>query len=197
LADAVIESAVALAFSQLLLAPEPLRLLRRAESTVLSSLAQGLELTADGIEHDDRHLAEQALADLRTLRDGLASLNTSRKASERIVRHSLTWRERAPLLVAERERADQLDLLAGSCLMLTRTGMAAEGASRGPLAVTVRSLAEAVGDLARDPGQVTRQVPRLAPPIWRSGWWSTTGACQRKLRSRPHVPRSGWSPLTS
>ena len=44
--DAIIGAGVALAFSQLLFPPEPLRLLRRAETTVLSSLAAGLQTTA-------------------------------------------------------------------------------------------------------------------------------------------------------
>jgi uncharacterized membrane protein YgaE (UPF0421/DUF939 family) len=47
LVDALIGVGVGLVFSQLLFVPEPLRLLRRAESAVLSGLADGLNLTAD------------------------------------------------------------------------------------------------------------------------------------------------------
>ncbi len=158
LVDAAIGAGVALVFSQLLFVPEPLRQLRRAESVILSELASGLKLVADALDQDDRDLAEQALSNLRALRDDLASLHLTRKASDRIVRHSITWRRRAAPVVAERERADQLDLLAGSCLVLTRTAMAVPDAARRPLAETVQQLADAISDLARDPGdRVVRQ----------------------------------------
>ena len=126
LVDAVIGAAVALVFSQLLFAPEPLRLLRRVEAVVLSQLAEGLRLTGDAVKHADPQRAEEATARLRDLREDLTQLDTTRKASDRIIRHAPTWRRRAGLVVAERERADQLDLLAGSCLMLTRTAMAVD-----------------------------------------------------------------------
>ena len=158
LVDAVIGSLVALAFSQLLFTPEPLRLLRRTESAVLSKLADGLGLTAHAIENNSRRSAQHALGELRHVRDDLADMDTARKASGRIVRHSITWRRRAVPLVAEQERADQLDLLAGSCLMLTRTAMAVPDAARGPLAATLRRLAGTMSDLSADPGgQAVRQ----------------------------------------
>jgi uncharacterized membrane protein YgaE (UPF0421/DUF939 family) len=150
--DAIIGAAVALAFSQLLFPPEPLRLLRRAETTVLSRLAAGLQATADALEHGDQQRAMAATAKMRDLRDDLTALSSSRNASDRIIRHAFAWRRRAHLVVAERERADHLDLLVGSCLMLTRTATAVSGASRAPLAVTVRRLATAMEDLADDPG---------------------------------------------
>jgi uncharacterized membrane protein YgaE (UPF0421/DUF939 family) len=152
LVDAIVGSAVALLFSQLLFVPEPLRLLRRAETSVLSSLADGLRLTANAMERGDRQNAERAVSDLRDLRDRLATLNTTRTASHQIVRHSLTWRRRAGLVVAERERADQLDLLAGSCLMLARTATDVKGEPRRQLTTTVRRLAAVIDDLAEDPG---------------------------------------------
>jgi hypothetical protein len=149
--DAVIGAAVALVFSQLLFSPEPLRLLRRAEGRVLSGLAGGLRTTGDAVEADQRQLAEAAIARLRELRDDLAELSTIRKASTRIVRHGLAWRRRAGLVVAERERADRLDLLAGSCLVLARLATAVDGPHRARLAATVRELAAAMDDLAKSP----------------------------------------------
>ena len=158
LLDAVIGTSVALAFSQLLFTPEPLRLLRRAEATVLSSLARGLRMTAVALKHHDPQQAEAALAHFRALRDDLAALSTTRKASARIVRRGLPWRRRSGLVVAERERAGQLDLLASSCLMLARTATAVNGPPRDQLAVTIRQLAAAIDDLAEDPGsRATRQ----------------------------------------
>jgi uncharacterized membrane protein YgaE (UPF0421/DUF939 family) len=73
LVDALIGVGVALVFSQLLFVPEPLPLLRRAEGAVLSSLADGLWLTADALEHKNHHLADQATGQLRALRDNLVT----------------------------------------------------------------------------------------------------------------------------
>jgi hypothetical protein len=61
LVDALIGVGVGLVFSQLLFVPEPLRLLRRAESAVLSGLADGLSLTADAVQHKNHQLADQAI----------------------------------------------------------------------------------------------------------------------------------------
>jgi uncharacterized membrane protein YgaE (UPF0421/DUF939 family) len=58
LVDALIGVGVALVFSQLLFVPEPQRLLRRAESAVLSSLADSLWLTADVLEHKNHHQSQ-------------------------------------------------------------------------------------------------------------------------------------------
>jgi uncharacterized membrane protein YgaE (UPF0421/DUF939 family) len=152
LVDAAIGGVVALTFSQLLFPAEPLRLLRRAQATVLSNLADGLRLAGDAMEHGDRQRAMDATTKLRNLRDDLTELETTRTASARIIRHAFTWRRRAGPVVAERERANHLDLLVGSCLMLTRTATAVEGPLRAPLAAMVRQLAAGMNDLAVDPG---------------------------------------------
>lgn len=158
LLDAVIGSAVTLLFSQLLFAPEPLRVLRRAESVVLAELAASLDLIHRALERDELDSSAEALDRLRRLRDRLTDLSTVRRASGRVVRHSLIWRRRGPLVVGGRERADQLDLLAGSCLLLARTAMAVPPAGRGHLTALVRPLANSLHDLADDPGdQATRQ----------------------------------------
>jgi hypothetical protein len=52
----------------------------------------------------------------------------------------------------ERENADHLDLLGGSCLMLTHTVLAMNAPDRRRLALSVRELAGAVADLAKKPG---------------------------------------------
>jgi hypothetical protein len=60
--------------------------------------------------------------------------------------------------VREREDAGHLDLLGGSCLMLTRTMLSMNGPDRRRLAPSVRELAGAVADLANKPGdRPTRQ----------------------------------------
>jgi uncharacterized membrane protein YgaE (UPF0421/DUF939 family) len=151
LIEAFIGGGVALVFSQLLFTPEPLRLLRRAETGVLTAMSDGLRLTAEALERGESVPAEQALTRLRGLCEELSDLGTMRKASDRIVRHSATWRSREVPVVRERESADQLDMLAGSCVLLARTAPAttepqrssgAEGGGTGP------------GD--RRPGDATR-----------------------------------------
>lgn len=77
LIDALVGAGVALVFSQLLFSPEPVRLLRRAESTALAVMADGLSSTATGLEHDDDEPAESAIAALRDLRDDLESRSGS------------------------------------------------------------------------------------------------------------------------
>jgi hypothetical protein len=144
---------VALVFTQLLFVPEHLRLLRRTESEVLTRQAEAMRLSAAAVEHRDPAQADRATDRLRDLRDQLANLAATRKASDRIVRHSLTWRSRAAPLVVERERADQLDLLAGSTLMLARTVMATADHGRPALVPAVQSLAVAIEQIAVDPSR--------------------------------------------
>ena len=95
---------------------------------------------------------------MRDLRDRLAEVSRMRRASMRVVRHSLAWRMRKAPVVRERENAGHLDLLGGSCLKLTRTTPAMNAADRRRLAPSVRELAGAVADLAEKPGdRPTRQ----------------------------------------
>jgi uncharacterized membrane protein YgaE (UPF0421/DUF939 family) len=176
LLDALIGVGVGLVFSQLLFVPEPLRLLHRAESAVLSSLADGLLVTADAIEHKNHKLADQATQQLRALRDNLATLNTVRRASARIVRHSLTWRMRAAPVALEQERADQLDLLAGSGVMLARTAMASTDQERFSLAPAIRHLATALVDMARDPGDRATRQPAADRALDLASWLIVQGA---------------------
>jgi hypothetical protein len=158
LIEALIGGGVALVFSQLVFPPDPLRLLRRAETTVLTTLADGLRLTGESLARDDPQLADQALSRLRGLRDALSDLATMRKASDRVVRHSVTWRSKEAPVVRERERADHLDLLAGSCLLLTRTAPATAAPQQAALAPAVGRLAQVLAELAPQPGdRPTRQ----------------------------------------
>jgi uncharacterized membrane protein YgaE (UPF0421/DUF939 family) len=158
LVEALIGAFVALAFSQLVFQPDPIRLLRRAETGVLSVVGDGLRLTARALQENDRALAEQGLTELRGLRDRLSDLATMRMASGRIVRHSVTWRSQRAPVVREREAAEHLDLLAGSCVMLTRSAMSSTEDQRRTLAPAVQQLAEATTRLAEQPGdRPTRQ----------------------------------------
>jgi hypothetical protein len=158
LVDALVGAGVALVFTQVLFSPEPVALLRRGEAGALADLARGLGLTARALERDDDELAERAMSSLRDARDRLAELSRTRRASIRVARHSLGWRTRMALVARESENAGHLDLLGGSCLLLTRTALAMSPPERRRLAPGVRELAGAIADLARAPGdRQTRQ----------------------------------------
>jgi hypothetical protein len=158
LADALVGVGVALLFTQVLFSPEPLKMLRRAEAAALEAMAEGLRLTARALERDDDDVAEQAMSHLRTLRDGLSELGRTRAASGRVARRSAVWRSQIAPVVRETEDAGRLDLLGGSCLTLTRTAIATDAACRRRLAPHVRELADALADLAGEPGdRSTRQ----------------------------------------
>lgn len=158
LVDAFVGAGVALLFTQVLFSPEPLALLRRAEAAALADMAEALRLTARALESDDDDAAEQAMSELRTLRDHLGELVRTRAASRRVARRSAVWRSQIAPVVSETEDAGRLDLLGGSCLTLTRAAMATDQASRRGLAPRVRELADALADLANEPGdRSTRQ----------------------------------------
>lgn len=158
LEDALIGAGVALVFSQILFSPEPVRLLRRAEAAALRTMAESLDLTARALEDDDPDLAARARTKLRALRDRLADLARTRDATRNVARRAPVWRSQLAPVVQENEDAGQLDLLGGSCLTLNRTAMGTEPPLRPKLVPRVRELAEALEQLAGDPGdRATRQ----------------------------------------
>ena len=152
LTDALIGAGVALVFSQLLFAPEPVALLRRAEAAVLERLAGGLASTARALEQDDDELATQAIVALRELPDDVTELRRMRRASARVARRTLVWRANRALVVRESENADHLDLLGSSCLLLARAAPSLAPSERHALEPSVRDLSEVLGALARDLG---------------------------------------------
>lgn len=152
LMDALIGGGVALVFSQVLFSPEPVRLLRRAESAALRGMADGLDLTAQALEADDEALAERAVSSLRGQRDRLAELARLRRAGGRVARHSAVWRSQLAPAVQESEDAGHLDLLGGSCLTLARVAASTTSSGRSALAPSVREFAETLANLADDLG---------------------------------------------
>jgi uncharacterized membrane protein YgaE (UPF0421/DUF939 family) len=152
LMDALIGTGVALLFSQLLFPPEPLRLVRRAETAALTGMAGGLASTARALDRDDDdEQAGQAMSMLRETAGPLAQLARMRRASTRVARHSLTWYSRRAPVVRENENAGHLDLLGASCVMLARTALAATPSQRRMLVPAVRGLADVLAELAPDP----------------------------------------------
>lgn len=148
LADALIGVGVALTFSQVLFSPEPLGLLRRAQTDALADLAAGLRETALALERGDLALAERALDTLRGAPGRLTELARLRRASGRVARHSLLWRSQQRPVVREKARAEHLDLLAGSALLLARTALTLKAPERQALAPAVRELADSLTELA-------------------------------------------------
>ena len=158
LIDGAIGAGIALVFSQVLLSPEPVALVRRAAAGAAARMAEGLTLTARALERGDDNLAEKALELLRDQRDSLAELARLRKASSRVARHSAIWRSRIEPVVRENENAGHLDLLSASCLLLARA-VAADPVACATLAPSVQRLADALKKMAADPGdRATRQA---------------------------------------
>jgi hypothetical protein len=121
-------------------------------------MANGLELTAQALASDDDALAERAMRELRELRDPLSELARTRRASTRIVRHTLVWKTRRTAVVRENENAEQLDLLGSSCLLLARTVSATSPPEQRSLAPSVHQVAGALAALARESDdRATRQ----------------------------------------
>jgi hypothetical protein len=121
-------------------------------------MAESLDLTARALDDDDHDLANQARTELRALRDRLADLGRTRDASRNVARRAPIWRAQLAPVVQENEDAGQLDLLGGSCLALNRTAMGTDPSLRSKLVPIVKELAEALDELAQDPGdRSTRQ----------------------------------------
>jgi uncharacterized membrane protein YgaE (UPF0421/DUF939 family) len=152
LIDALIGGGVALAFSQVLFTPEPVRLLRRAEARVLTDIASAFDLTTRAIDEHDQDLANRAIDSLRDLRDQLAQLGRARSASKRVARRSAAWRSQRDPVVKENEDAGQLDLLGGSALTVVRNATETIGDEREVLTPAIRDLAAEVRELALNPG---------------------------------------------
>jgi len=177
LIDALIGGSVALVFSQILFAPEPVRLLRREESRALNLVADAFELAARAVDDDDDDLAGQAIDKLRDLGRLLSELGQTREASQHVADRSAVWRSQRAPVVEEKENAGQLDLLGGSAMMVIRNATAADGDDRKVLSPAIHSLGAEVRDLARDPGdQAVRQ--RAADRVL---------ACVRQLQSDDRV----------
>ncbi|WP_309130330.1 FUSC family protein [Brevibacterium sp.] len=156
--DALIGAGVALVFSQLLFPAQPIDLLRRAETDVLSAMAAALEHVSHALDHGDDREAEEAIGDLRSLRDKLTDLADTRKDSSRTARHAPVWWWRSAPIVQESENAGQLDLLNNSILVLARSVRSLPSEDRPSFAPVITRIAEVIRTLAADPGdRATRQ----------------------------------------
>ena len=151
LIDALIGAGVALVFTQLLFTPDPLKLLRAAESEALSSVGSGLRRAAEALAGDDEAAAVDALAGLRETRDDLADVASARERSQRVARHSLTRRSGRRPLVVMTENAGHLDLLGDDAIMAVRLAIAADPSSRVAHGASLKRFAGLIERLAEDP----------------------------------------------
>lgn len=157
LADAFIGAGVALVFSQFLFSPEPLSLVRRAESAALSGMAEGLELAASALDRDDAELADRAMTEVRQTRNQLADLDRMRLASSRVARRSV-WRLRRERIASDHENTGDLDALGLSCRMLTRITLLLDPSERPTIMPIVRDLSHLLKGIAQEPSdRPTRQ----------------------------------------
>ena len=167
LVDALVGAGVALLFTQVLFPPNPLRLLRQAETDALSSLAQGLDAAAYAMRHDDAEAGRDALTQLRRTRDHLAEIHNVRQRSRRVTRHTLTRRGSTQPVVAENENAGFLDLLGDGSVMAVRLGLDGDREQQQHLSHPLSVCARLIGSLAAGPGdrvnrqQVVDEVPHL------------------------------------
>lgn len=88
LIDAFVGGGIALVFTQVLFAPEPVRLLREAEAAGLAAVARSLHVTAQALHGDDARLVERALHRMQGVRNQLVDVERTRLASSRVRRHS-------------------------------------------------------------------------------------------------------------
>lgn len=156
--DALIGAGIALVFSQVLFAPEPVALLHHAESTALAGMVNWLRATAGALRRNEWWSGDQGTVELRELRDRLSELSRARRASMLVPRYTLAWRLRIRHSAQEGRRAGDLEMLGASCLTLARTAVAASEHEREMLAPCVDDIATVLHGLAHDPyGQATRR----------------------------------------
>lgn len=167
LTDALVGSGVALIFTQILFTPNPLRLLRQAETDALTALASGLRAAAQAMRHEDEAAGRAALTELRHTRDNLADIDDARQRSRRVTRHTLTRRGSTRPVVAENENAGFLDLLGDGSVMAVRLGLDGDREKQQQLSQPLQMFAELVERLAQAPGdrdsrqRVVNDVPEL------------------------------------
>lgn len=183
--DAVLGGLVALFFSQFLFPAHPLALLRRAESTVLDGLSSLLARTVRCLDQPERVSRRQLVAELRPLYSPLKDLGRARDDTVAAARRTLHWRGRQGPISQEIAAAASLDLLAGSCLTLTRATLdATDGRALVP---ALRGLSDTLHTLSVAPGNpsVRRGTARSALGVVRDapghGSGTASGTAQALL----------------
>ncbi|AJE80661.1 PE-PGRS family protein [Streptomyces albus] len=158
LTDALIGTGVAIVVTQFLLPADPVVLLHSAQKAFLKELSDSLYVTARDLDRADNSLSEKSLEQQRAVHNRLVELGVVRISSVDTARRSPVWWRRKDRIVHESEHMGRLEVLGGSCLMLTRVAVSEGEEGRSRLAPVVSDLASILGRLAKDPGDVgTRQ----------------------------------------
>jgi uncharacterized membrane protein YgaE (UPF0421/DUF939 family) len=152
LLDAAIGGGVALLFTQVIFSPEPVALLRQAETDLLNGIARGLTQTSDALRGTDQSAAERALETLWLLPAGIGELARLRRAGSRVARRSAIWQSQRAEVSREKTHADQLALIAGGSVMLAHASFDVTSPARESLAGRLRELATLLERLAAATG---------------------------------------------
>ena len=153
--DALVGGGVALFISQILLPPSPVSLLKDAGRETLTLIAEGLRASAHALSDDDAAATTTALERLRE--EGLGStadLRAARETSGKVARRTLRGRREADRFRRLDALLGEVDLLAGSALLLARAAgrlLDERLAASGWLVPAIHELARAVETLAEDP----------------------------------------------
>ncbi|WP_052764072.1 FUSC family protein [Microvirga massiliensis] len=176
LADVAVGAAVGLAFSQVLLTPDPVRLIDGAARRFLHRLAQGLADDAQALAGRDRQKAHSALDRFLAAHDSLdaleAGITKARSISRWSVRGRLAARDVAELAARHERRAIGLyasTLLFGEAVANALRGTDEPPSWLGERVADVASLCEALAG-----GQEACEAPPetvaedAVPPPWRA-----------------------------
>ncbi|MEU5825396.1 FUSC family protein [Streptomyces sp. NPDC047803] len=205
--DALVGGAVALVFSQLLFPVHPVALLRRAESTTLSGLADALEFTARELDAPEEERTARTWEEVRTVYSLLDDLGRARADSISVAARPLHRRRDRRPLSREMAGALHLDLLGNSCFTLVRRALSLDAACQREFAPVLRDLSAALASFAaaraagrcavtrragRSGSSATPRTPDPRPPsrCGRTyGWWCGTSWSPRvPTRKRPNAP---------
>lgn len=151
LVEALIGAGIALLIIQVLLPPNPVRMLRRSVKAVLADLASGLDDAARAMEHDDEDAARRAKERLWEEDEHLTDLAQARRFSRRVASRVLARRGWLSKVREEGENARMLKFLHVSCVLLLRAAFSLTHADRERFAPVMRGLTDSLNTLAEDP----------------------------------------------
>lgn len=148
--DVIVGAGIGLLFSQVLLTPDPIRLMDRAASILLRRLGEGLETTATALEKADRKSGQTALSQIGKAHASLNALEAGIGNARFSARWSLRGRLAAKDVATMAERYDRraIRLYASTMLLAEVAAYATSGDLATPapdsLVDTIRQLARAM-----------------------------------------------------
>ncbi|NPD16810.1 aromatic acid exporter family protein [Xinfangfangia sp. D13-10-4-6] len=116
--DVIIGAGVGLFFSQILLTPDPLRLIDRAMGELLTRIAAGLDLAAQAVEEASPRRAEIAQSHLSRVQETIGALQNGIDSARYEARWSLRGRIAANRVRREAERVEHDAIRLGASALL-------------------------------------------------------------------------------